>query len=109
MSAPIDWGDVRNILIEEYGYSDKGADRAVEKLGRLEEPVASAFVAWWEDRTISGPEVSGYSIERLINKKGMSPPAAILAMNWLHTDHDLALETLDRPRYDTITAHTDDR
>ncbi len=79
------------------GYPSYLLDRTISKINSLSPNVAIAF-----DRLIEGEvpeiEVEGFSYKVLINDYRMKPVGAILALDWLSKEPDVAREAIVAPR-----------
>ena len=83
-------------LMARYGYNEREAASAAAKLSALQPALQEAFLRWWETAELPEMEVEGYTAQELIEDKGMMPPAAILALDWLMRQPDVARAALER-------------
>jgi len=78
-------------LVNEFGYSPKGAEIVWAKISQLSPMVASEFEKWWLEGQIPDMSIEGYSVQRLMNEHKMNPIAAFLTLDWIVRDSEKAL------------------
>ena len=84
-------------LIDEFGYSEYGAQIVAKKLLPSVPEVKSAFFSWWQTGMIDNElEVEGYSVIRLLSEHDMTPIGAFLTLDWLFRDPSAAINSLEK-------------
>jgi prophage antirepressor-like protein len=83
-------------LIKEFGYPETTVNRVAEALAQFQEPLASAFINWWESGVLPTIELEGYTISRLQKERGMNPIAAFLTLDWIQREPEKALRSLSK-------------
>ncbi|MCL1912311.1 MAG: hypothetical protein FWG10_00155 [Eubacteriaceae bacterium] len=84
---------IKDILITELDYSKYVAEMTAEDLCNLQPPLDGIRDAWLADRSISDIVVEGFSVSNLL-KAGFTFPSALIAMDWLMDEPDIAKEEL---------------
>jgi len=85
---------IKSRLIQEFGYSEKGAELVTRQLLQLDPKLADAFARWWQDGNTTDIEIEGFTMQRLINEHDMNPIAAFLTLDWLIREPNKALISL---------------
>jgi predicted nucleic acid-binding protein len=85
-------------LVDEFGYSEKGALLAADRLVALTGSLAEQFAQWWWHGTSPNRSIEGYTFDSLIEGSGMNPIAAFLTLDWLERDPQRASASLHRGR-----------
>jgi hypothetical protein len=94
MDIPVQ--DVMQKLINDFGYTEQNAERAVSSLLVSASIIQKAFEQWWSDGTLDVElEVHGYTLKRLMDEYAFNPINALLTMDWLLREPDMALVALD--------------
>lgn len=89
---------IKMILIDR-GYSEKNAILVSKELQNLAEPLMPLLERWLGDVNDKGDyEIAGYSIYQLQKDRQMTYPAALLTIDWIIKEPDLALESLRKTR-----------
>jgi hypothetical protein len=83
------------ILKDEYHYTDNLAEMAANDLCSLQEPLDAILGQWLQDRTFTDYEAEGFSLRRMI-EQGHTFMSAIVALDWLLVEPELAREELSR-------------
>jgi hypothetical protein len=91
-------------LVDEFGYPEAGAKLIAADLAACREPVANAFLRWWDTGRMPEVEIQGYTVQRLMREQGMNPVAAFLALDWLNREPEKALQILDKG-HDSVRVH----
>lgn len=87
-------------LVEEFGYQLHEARTLAPKLTSSTPAVRKAFWHWWQTGDSSdAPKAQGFTLERLMRGRGMTPPAAFAALDWLWREPEHVRAALGR-RYD---------
>lgn len=85
-------------LIEEKNYDKVQTERLAPKIEALPEEIKADLVKWMESGTVSSPEYSGYTVERILREKpGMTTLAAYLALDWIRKDPKTAIKAITTP------------
>jgi hypothetical protein len=85
---------IKQILIKELGYSDHSASITAKDLLSLDQSLQNALNDWVEDRTEVEFGVEGFTTNWLITEKGMTYPAALIALDWLIKEPEVAKNEL---------------
>lgn len=85
---------IKNILKSECGYSDYEATVTATDLCNIHPQLQSALSAWVDSRIETNVSVSGFSTVSLMKKKGVSYPAALIALDWIIEDPKTAIADL---------------
>ena len=89
--------NIRQLLVEEHGYPEKGAEIMAAKLDALTGTFRDALEKWMTTGEIASPgEYHGYTIDRLMQEHRMNYPAAIATLDWIRRDGDKAVAMLRR-------------
>ncbi len=84
-------------LLDE-GYSSKSANLVLNDLILLSSPLDTFLEEWLLNRNISDYESNGYSISQLQRDRNMTYPAALLTMDWLIKEPEVAIRSLSRSK-----------
>jgi hypothetical protein len=82
------------ILKKELNYSDHVAGITADDLLSISPQLKPALSKWLEKREITNVEVSGLSIKHLMEQRGYTFPSALISMDWLLTEPDVAKKEL---------------
>lgn len=85
---------LKDILIKELDYSEYAADITANDLENLHEPLRDALASWLHDRTITDVTINGFSALQLMHEKHFTYPAALIALDWLLIEPDIAKKEL---------------
>ena len=100
--------DLRDRLIEEYGYNPGAAQQVATDLVQADQRVKQAFWRWWTTGSIDTLlTIEGYTVERLLAEKRAATPVATFAnLAFLASDPQTALQTLRwrerKPRFRSV-------
>jgi cellobiose-specific phosphotransferase system component IIB len=83
-----------DILINKLGYSDHVAGITADDLLFVQPQLKPALKQWVETGTTTNIEVAGFSINMLMEKRGYTFPSALISLDWLLTDPDIAKKEL---------------
>jgi len=90
--------NIIKILIEEKNYDKTQTERLAPKIDALSEEIKAALVNWIKSGTISSPEYSGYTVEKIMKEKPtMTELAAYLALDWIRKDPKTAIKAILAP------------
>ena len=78
--------EIMKRLRDDLGYSKQGAEAVVAELGTCRDEVKKAFGDWWVDGRLDTLEVEGWTAQKISERFGCLPPAAILNLDWLLTE-----------------------
>lgn len=82
-------------LIEKKNYDKVQTERLAPKIEALPKEIRDALDNWVENDTISGPEYSGYTVEKILKEKpNMTTLAAFLMLDWIRKDSVNALKAM---------------
>ena len=85
---------LEKILVDELHYSDYEATLTATDLMRLQTQLIPAAEKWEKDRTETDISVMGFSAKQLMSSKHFTYPAALIALDWLLTEFDVAKKEL---------------
>jgi hypothetical protein len=83
-----------NILMKELGYSDHVASLTANDLANIQPQLRPALQVWIDTRSITDIEVLGFSIKQLMKQRGYTFPSALISMDWLLTEPEIAKKEL---------------
>ncbi len=83
-------------LMREWSYSPAGANSAADKLLHLEPELKQAFERWLQSGELPQIQIETYTVTRLMTEFGYNPVAAILALDWLSREPEIAKASLAR-------------
>jgi len=78
------------ILVGELDYSDYVASLTADDLLSLHPKLQPALRAWLDNRSITNIEVEGISVKLLVEQRGYTFPSALISMDWLLTEPEIA-------------------
>ena len=88
--------DIKSILIER-GYPEKIAASTAVNLSKLTGRLADALKVWLDETKMPEMESHGYTTTSLMEKfRGMTYPAALLTIDWLERDPELAKQAIEK-------------
>lgn len=100
MSIPVQ--DVKQRVIAEFGYREQDAERVANSLQTCAPVIQKAFEQWWRNGSIdAGLEIHGYTLKRLMDDYDFNPVNALLTLDWLLREPEMALAALSEG-YDDI-------
>ena len=82
------------ILVKELDYSDHVANITADDLLKIQPQLQPALQTWLDTRDIVNVEVLGFSIKQLMEQRDYTFPSALISMDWLLTDPEIAREEL---------------
>lgn len=83
-------------LTNELGYPPSGAPLMADKIERLRPELHEAFGLWWSTGELPRVEVEGYTVARLVKEHNLNPLAALLTLDWLLREPEVAKAAIDR-------------
>lgn len=87
---------IYNVLLER-GYNTYTARLVAEELLKLHKPLSDYLTYWLGNESCRKDfATNGYSILRLQMERQMTYPAALLTMEWLMNEPEIALKSLKR-------------
>ena len=87
---------ITNILIQELNYSDFVAEQTADDLINLDKQLQPLLEKWLTNREITDFEIQGFSINELMTQRNFTFPSALIAMDWLLTEPDIATNELSQ-------------
>ena len=90
----MDKGILERILQNELEYSKYEASLTANDLMNLQPQLLQAVEAWAKDRSETDIIVEGFSAKSLMKSKHFSYPAALIALDWLLTEPEIAKKEL---------------
>lgn len=88
---------LKDILIKELNYSEYAATVTSNDLENLhEQQLREALESWLHDRTVTDVVINGFSALQLMQEKNFTYPAALIALDWLLTEPDIAKKELEK-------------
>lgn len=93
MNIPVE--DLKQRLIAEFGYREQDAERVTQSLQTCAPHIQKAFEQWWHDGSLdTALEIHGYTLKRLMDDYDFNPVNALLTMDWLLREPEMALAAL---------------
>lgn len=86
----MDNSTISKILVSEYGYSEYEASITANDLHDLNPKLQDALQEWLLSRREVDVAVDNVSVKDLMEKKRLTYPAALIALDWLLADPDTA-------------------
>lgn len=84
-------------ILEQRGYPEKAAILVSKELSNISPSLKPALDAWLKDTTETDVSAEGYSTSFLMQKqKGMLYPAALLSIDWLMKEPQIAKPIIDK-------------
>ena len=87
---------LEKILKTELDYSSFEASVTANDLLRLHPKLKAAAEQWAQDRVETDLVIHGFRAGELMERKGFTYPAALIALDWLLTDPEIAAKELSR-------------
>lgn len=94
--------EIRERLMAHHDYNVREAASAAAKLSALQPALQEPFEHWWKTGKLPELNVEGFTAQELIEERGMTPPAAILVLDWLLREPTVARLALQR-KVDYVT------
>ena len=86
--------EIVEILMKELDYSEHAAELTADDLIKIHPQLHPALQKWLDTRIITNVEVLGFSIKQLMEQREYTFPSALISMDWLLTEPDIAKEEL---------------
>jgi len=83
-----------SILTNELRYSEHVADITADDLIKVQPQLQLVLQQWLDTREIINFEIYGFSIKQLIEQRRYTFPSALISMDWLLTEPDIAIKEL---------------
>ncbi len=84
-------------VLESRDYDSRSANLVAPELLSLSSPLKGLFNKWLDDSSINQDySCHGYSIVELMKERNMSYPAALLTIDWLIKEPNMAIKSLRR-------------
>ncbi|MCL2063218.1 MAG: hypothetical protein FWG98_02460 [Candidatus Cloacimonetes bacterium] len=87
---------IMEILIKELNYSDFVAEQTATDLASIDNQLKPILQKWLNNREITNFEVLGFSIDELMSQRNFTFPSALIAMDWLLTEPEIAMNELSQ-------------
>lgn len=88
-------------LVSDLGYPTSGAELLADQIEHLQPQLVEIFSRWWEGGALPAIEVGGYTASRLVEEFGFTPLAALLTLDWLIREPEVA-KTAIKSGYDYV-------
>ena len=85
---------MKEILMKR-GYTEKQAKSAATELAQIDPRLKEALDNWLADETEKDFSVEGYSILELKKKYEMTYPAALLSIDWILKEPEMAISCIN--------------
>ena len=85
---------IKEILVRELGYSDYVAEMTTTDLLNLNSKFKEALDKWIENRIETEIDINGISSKNLMKNKGLTYPSALISLNWILTEPEIAIREL---------------
>lgn len=86
---------IQDILIER-GFPEKQAISVASDLQAIDPALQNGLQSWLADQTETDYHIEGFKLSGLKQKFDMTYPAALLTMDWLIKDPELAKKSIQR-------------
>ena len=86
---------IQDILIER-GYPEKQAIAVAADLQTIDPALNNGLQSWLTDQTETDYRIEGFQLSELKRKFDMTYPAALLTMDWLIKEPELAKKSIQR-------------
>ena len=86
---------IQDILIER-DYPEKQAILVASNLQTLDPTLKDGLISWLTDQTETDYLIEGFKLSELKQKFDMTYPAALLTMDWLIKEPELAKKSIQR-------------
>lgn len=86
---------IQDILIER-GYPEKQAVSVASDLQEIDSTLRAGLQSWLADQTETDYLIEGFLLSELKRKFDMTYPAALLTMDWLIKEPELAKKSIQR-------------
>ena len=80
--------------LRDLGYSEYEAARTAEKIDRMEPETRELLEQWFQTGRLPGEPLKGFTVEELVDQRGMTVPAAFLFLDWMGREPEQAAEAL---------------
>ena len=89
---------IKDVLMDR-GYPERFADVVSGELLVVDETLLSGLSVWLENGTETDYSSHGYTLSGLMKSRGLTYPAALLTMDWLIKEPDVAVKALEKRKY----------
>ena len=90
----MDIKEISHILKTEYDYSDYEAEVSAHDLILLSSQLQPALSNWISSRKEMLIQVGEFSTTQLVKEKGFTYPAALIALDWIITEPEIAIPVI---------------
>lgn len=85
--------EIKNILVQR-GYNEKRAYFVAGELTNIDAHLVEPLNLWIADETETEIEYQGISLRELMQRNKLKYPAALLSIDWIYKDPEVALSVL---------------
>lgn len=85
---------IAQILVKELNYSDHVAALTAGDLVAVQPQLQPALKTWLDTRSITNAEVGQFSIKLFMEQRGYTFPSALISLDWLLTEPEIAKQEL---------------
>jgi len=90
-------------LTNDLGYPSSGAELLADQLQHLQPKLVEAFSHWWKNGDLPAIEVEGYTASCFVKEYGLTPLAALLTLDWLICEPEIAKAAINAGYDNVIT------
>ncbi|MCM1302291.1 MAG: hypothetical protein NC250_09415 [Alistipes senegalensis] len=83
-------------VLAERGYKPRNAALVADDLMHLSSPLDVALRRWLDTEEIVDFSAEGYSVAQFMQQWGMKYPAALLTMDWILKEPEIAIQELKK-------------
>lgn len=87
--------DIKKTLIER-GYPEKQADSVASDLLEIDQTLQKGLLLWLENQEEEDYQIESFKLSELKQKFDMTYPAALLTIDWLIKDSELATKSINQ-------------
>ena len=80
--------------LRDLGYSEYEAARTAEKIDRMEPETRELLEQWFQTGRLPGEPLKGFTVEELVEQRGMTVPPAFLFLDWMGREPEQPAEAL---------------
>lgn len=85
--------EIKEVLIQR-GYNKTDAELMARELVLIDSHLNEPLELWLELKEESEVEVKGISLKKLMQRNKLTYPAALLSVDWIYKEPDIALSVL---------------
>lgn len=83
-------------VLTERGYNPRNAALAADDLMHLSSELKAALRRWLDTEEVADFSAEGYSVAQFMRQWGMKYPAALLTMDWILKEPEIAIQELKK-------------